>query len=107
MKNVKKNFSGLIFISCLTMDPTHNTIKRTANIFKKPSTDFKKQTVNLFSELWLKEKKVSKQNTLLCGPLLKLFRTYGVTKIPSEIKNNLCLLTSQTNLTFSFKNKRK
>ena len=63
-ENVKKNFSGLIFISCLTMDPTHNTIKRTADIFQKPSTDFKKQTVNLFSELWLKEKKVSKQNTL-------------------------------------------
>lgn len=56
MKNVKKHFSGLIFISCLTMDPTHNTIKRTADIFQKSSTDFKKQTVNLFSELWLKEK---------------------------------------------------
>lgn len=51
MKNVKKRFSGLIFISCLTMDPTHNTIKRTADIFQKSSTDFKKQTVNLFIEL--------------------------------------------------------
>lgn len=51
MKNVKKHFSGLIFISCLIMDATHNTIKRTADIFQKPSTDFKKQTVKLFSEL--------------------------------------------------------
>lgn len=52
MKNVKKAFfSGLVFISCLIMDATHNTIKRTADIFQKPSIDFKKQTVNLFSEL--------------------------------------------------------
>lgn len=107
MKNVKKRFSGLIFISCLSMDPTHNTIKRTADIFQKSSTDFKKQTVNLFSELWFKEKNSARKYTVLCGPFLELYRTYGVTKIPSKIKNNLHLLTGQTNLTFSFKNKRR
>lgn len=55
----------------------------------------------------IERKKFSKQNALLCGLFLKLYKTYGVTKIPSEIKNNLRLLTSQTNLTFSFKNKRE
>lgn len=51
----------------------------------------------------IEEKKIQQAKyTVLCGPFLSCTKTILSPKIPSEIKNNLHLSTSQTNLTFSF-----